>query len=529
MARYLYLLLILLILIVPFALRRAASARLAPSPADSSAQRLIIITPHNQDICKEFARAFDAWHQKTYRSPVTIDWRNVGGTDDVKRFLQTTFRAQLDPSGSFKPGATAGIDAVWGGGDYFFNRDLKPLNILAPMPDDAAFRKVLHDAIPDPSLAGVNLLDVSKDASGKPLPPQWIGTCLSSFGIIYNPDLYSAHALNLPPPTTWADLGDPRLAGYVALADPTHSGSAAVAYMMVIQRAMADAEAEVFLAQPALKALPKADLAKNPAYQAALAAGFRKGMGQLLLIAANARYFTDSAPRVPNDVGNGEAAAGTTIDFYGRVYEETVGSARCRFVLPKAATAITPDPIALLRGSPHPELARHFLEFIFSAEGQRLWQLKPGTPGGPVERPLRRTPIRRDVYGASAAQRANWSDPETNPFESAGGFNQRGEWMKPFGELKLIWAAAWIDSRNALHDAYGRVLAVPDPKRRAQLIAELADLGFELSDVDALMKEHKSRSDEHRDVEVWYAEKRVELGNRFRGHYRAVEAKARGD
>ena len=45
-------------------------------------------------------------------------------------------------------------------------------------------------------------------------------------------------------------------------------------------------------------------------------------MGELLLIAANGRYFTDSAPQVPNDVGNGDAAAGIAIDFYGRVYQE---------------------------------------------------------------------------------------------------------------------------------------------------------------------------------------------------------------
>jgi hypothetical protein len=298
--------------------------------------------------------------------------------------------------------------------------------------------------------------------------------------------------------------------------------------MMVIQRAMADAENDIFAAQPALKALPKADRAKNAAYQKALAAGFRKGMSQLLLIAANARYFTDSATQVPNDVGNGEAAAGTAIDFYGRVYEETVGPKRCRFVLPVAATATTPDPIALLRGGPSPELARHFVEFTLTPEGQRLWELKPGTPGGPVARPLRRMPIRRDVYGKSLADRADWCDPEINPFEAAAGFNQRGEWMKPFSDLRVIWAAAWIDSRDALRDAYRRVLAVPDEKRRRELTADLADLRFDLSDIDAIMKERKALADQHGDLDLWQATKRIDLGNRFRAHYRDVAQKAGG-
>ena len=37
----------------------------------------------------------------------------------------------------------------------------------------------------------------------------------------------------------------------------------------------------------------------SPAYQAAIAAGWHRGMGQLLLIAANARYFTDNATATP--------------------------------------------------------------------------------------------------------------------------------------------------------------------------------------------------------------------------------------
>ena len=524
MRQYIYLLLIALVLIVPFALRRAAGSKAAVT--DASAQRLIVITPNNQDIRNEFGRAFDAWHQRIYGAAVAVDWRSVGGTNDVKRYLQTTFSGQLDSDGKLKPDATAGVDVVWGGGDFFFNHDLKPLGILAPMPDDASFRKLLHEVFPEPSLAGVNLLDVSKDAAGKPLPPQWVGTCLSSFGIIYNPGLYAKNALDLPPPQTWADLANPRLFGYVALADPTHSGSAAVAYMMVLQRAMADAENDLFRAQPALKTLPKADLAKLPAYNQALAAGFKKGMGQLLLIAANARYFADSATQVPDDVGNGEAAAGTAIDFYGRVYEETVGPDRLRFVLPQAATAITPDPVAILRGAPHAELARHFVEYLLSPEGQRLWDLKPGTPGGPVARALRRLPVRRDVYGSSSADRVNWSDPGINSFEAAGGFNQRGEWMKPFTELLQIWAAAWIDSRDELRSSYARILAVPDAQRREQLIAEFADLPITLAEVDAIVKEHKARADAREDVEVWRARKRIELANRFRAHYRAVAAKA---
>ncbi len=86
MRQFFYLFLIGLVLVIPFVLRRPADTMPAHSP---SAQRLIIITPNNQDIRNEFGRAFDDWHQRIYGQAVEVDWRNVGGTNDVKRFLQT--------------------------------------------------------------------------------------------------------------------------------------------------------------------------------------------------------------------------------------------------------------------------------------------------------------------------------------------------------------------------------------------------------------------------------------------------------
>ena len=75
------------------------------------------------------------------------------------------------------------------------------------------------------------------------------------------------------------------------------------------------------------------------------------------------------------------------------------------------------------------EVSKHFVEFLLSKEGQLLWAKKPGTPGGPVERALRRPPIRQDVYG----DQTDWAD-HTNPFAEAGGFNQRPEWTtRPWG------------------------------------------------------------------------------------------------
>lgn len=513
-------LLFLIVLAAPVVLREllAHPAENAAASNIGGVERLVVVTPHMQDIRREFARAFDAWHREHYGQGVTIDYRTPGGTEDIRRLLQANYDALRDPSGKLPPEekVNVGLDVVWGGGDFFFNVQLKPTGVLQPMhlPPE-----LIEQAFPEPTLAGVKLYDYAKGPGGKALPPTWVGVCLSSFGIVYNPDLF--RTLGLHNPRTWDDLADPKLAGLVALADPTHSGSAAVAYLMVQQRKMADAEADL-LADPKFRQMPHEQLVKNPVYQRAIADGWKRGMSELLLIAANARYFSDSAELVPTDVGNGQAAAGVAIDFYGRVEQSVVGDERAVFISPAGATAITPDPVAILYGcrGKQEELANHFVEFLLSPQGQRLWILKVGEPGGPTGRALRRPPIRRDVY----ADRTGWTD-DVDPFTEAQGFNQRGEWMGLFADTRTIWTAAWIDSRDELVRAYALIRKVPDPILRAQLIEELSDLPVTMQDVMKVRDEAAKRKDDP-SLEKWRAMNRIDWANKFRRHYEAVERAA---
>src|SRR5580698_4390276 len=66
---------------VPFILRpRQASA-------DEANDTLILISPNNELIRHEFSVGFRKWyHDKTGRT-VFLDWRNVGGTSDITRYL----------------------------------------------------------------------------------------------------------------------------------------------------------------------------------------------------------------------------------------------------------------------------------------------------------------------------------------------------------------------------------------------------------------------------------------------------------
>ena len=68
----------------------------------------------------------------------------------------------------------------------------------------------------------------------------------------------------------------------------------------------------------------------------------------------------------------------------------------------------------MLRGAPHPEIALAFIEFVLSPDGQKLWNYRVGTPGGPEKFALRRLPVRKDFY--VAANEPYRSDPGIDPY-----------------------------------------------------------------------------------------------------------------
>src|SRR5881409_1761146 len=103
-----------------------------PLPA---ASRVIIITPHVDAIRSEFGRGFAAWHLQKYGETAEADFRQVGGTSDALRFVQSEFAQK--PAG-------IGIDCFWGGGQepYLLLADKKlsiryepPRDILAGIPE----------------------------------------------------------------------------------------------------------------------------------------------------------------------------------------------------------------------------------------------------------------------------------------------------------------------------------------------------------------------------------------------------------
>jgi len=96
--------------------------------------RVIIITPHVDAIRNEFGRGFAEWHARRFKAPAAVEWRNVGGTADSVRFIQSEFSRKPDG---------IGIDCLFGGGmePYLLLDDKKLLAAYKPPPE-------IIDAIP---------------------------------------------------------------------------------------------------------------------------------------------------------------------------------------------------------------------------------------------------------------------------------------------------------------------------------------------------------------------------------------------
>lgn len=463
------------------AITLAAPFLLRPEGATSAASAdavVAVLTPHNESIRGEFAAAFAKHMRATAGIEVHVDWRTPGaGTTDLARFLQSEYRARFelywkklghpwrdttigthfdnrklelpdDPT-SDSPSQAArraflasdvdcGVDVFFGGGEHPF----KKFAAMGYLVDSGVV-----DRHPDWFRDGV----IPATYSGEIYYDQqhrWIGASLSAFGICYNPLVLQRLGIAAPP-RAWDDLGDPVYFRNIALADPTKSGSVTKALEMLVQQKIRTA------------------IEKAPAdHAAALDAGWRAGLRLIRRIGANARYFTDSATKIPFDVAQGNAAAGMCIDFYGRTYNEATraadGSSRVHYLTPEGGSSISVDPIAMLRGAPNPDMAAAFIDFVLSPAGQKIWAFRPGTPGGPENTALRRLPIRRDSYAAADTPYA--SDPEVRPYENDGGFEYVPAWTAHhFGAMRFIVRAMCIDSHDELQDAWAALIEADFP------------------------------------------------------------------
>ncbi len=545
--------LLAIVLIAPFALRPDSSTGALDG---GKAERLVIITPHNESIQAEFSRAFSDHMRQTEGREVFVDWRQPGGTSEIARFLKSEYStrfenlwknntgtaftrtirdgfqnrkigdavekvtqqgyvAELTGLGQRKDEEKAaiaramflnssigvGIDLFFGGGAYDFSRQAQ-IGSLVPEDESGRFGPGAL-ARERPSWFGDEIMP--GEVSGEPFRDaefRWVGTVLSSFGIVYNTHVLERLGFTSAP-SRWDDLESPRLFGQIALADPTKSGSTTKAFEMLIQEQIQRLQNDEGLSE-----------------EEAVSQGWDKAMRMILKISANSRYFTDSAAKVPRDVALGDAAAGMCIDFYGRtfneIYQDSDGSSHVQFVMPRAGTSIGADPIGMLRGAPSPELAHRFIEFVLSSDGQKLWNYQVGTPGGPKRYALRRPPIRRDFYVAENL--SFQTDPNVNPYEIAEGFTYHPEWTGSiFASLRFVIKASCIDPHEEQRAAWDAVRHSAPQSLGREAFADVSLINYDT----VVNRIAPALAQKNKVVEIQLAR---EISSAFRRHYEEITA-----
>ena len=454
----------LLLVILPILLRPSADW----SPA--AQERLVIITPNSEQIRYEFEQAFRKWYREHRGRDIMIEWRTPGGSSDIERYIKDQFEEEFKryakkngvkwddkASAAFKDSKLTadddpvrklflesdigiGIDLFFGGGTF-----LQGKFASAGYAVDAGVKErhpdwLTEDVIPS-NFAGEQIYD-----------PQgrYYGYCLSSFGIAYN--FRRVRELGVKAPENWIDLTVPAYFGTLVLADPTKSGSIAKCYEMILQQAMSEYGPEK---------------------------GWAEGFRRIKLMTANARSIADSANKVVRDVSSGEAAAGICIDFYGFSEadwtRQTTGTPSMTYVMPRGGTAVTADPVQLLRGAPNPEAAKDFIDFLLSEEGAKIWIQKPGTPDGPVRYAQLRPTVRKDTPCEVPADLQ--SIPDYRPYELGGTFEYRSDWTgRYFSLIGVLVKCVALDPEDELRAAWKAILDNGGPEANPEAMAELLSL-----------------------------------------------------
>ncbi len=348
--------------------------------AGRTIKKLVIISPHNEDIQYEFETAFKSYAKHNFEWDVSFEWRNVGGgASAIQQFIEN----------SYLQSQSCGVDVFFGGGEY-------PYQALAE-------QGLLEKLEIEPQA----LAQIPQQFGGMPFydpDMRWIGSTLGGFGFIYNSKLLQE--MGVLPPEKWEDMGRAEFFNLILLADPTQSGSAAAAYEMILQT------------EP----------------------NWPSGWAKLLSILSNAKRFANNAGEAASGPAVGEAAIAASIDFYG-IMRAAEAPDKLVYINPSGQTGYTPDPIAILKNPPNKDTAGKFVNFVLSPEGQALWGLPAGHPDGPKRSSLNRPPIRKDFYDKYEGQMLKGL---SNPYVAAAGMNMNAELRRVrYGVLNhLVYAAA---------------------------------------------------------------------------------------
>jgi ABC-type Fe3+ transport system substrate-binding protein len=376
---------------------------------DLPAKNLIIVSPHNDQIQSRFENAFVQYYALEKGQHAILWWHEFGGSNSILDFFMDKKQKPLP------------VDVIFGGGEYLFEQ-LANKDMLAPLTLD----KEVLDQIPV-EFAGVRMID-----------PQlrWCGNVLSGFGFLY--DRQKTQALCLKELDFWQDLAAPQLMDQTVIADPRYSGSTVLAMEMILQS------------------------------ETDWPSGWRK----LLAILSNTKEFSVSSDSAANAPLFDQAAVAICIDFYG-ISRQAIDPAKLTYVSPKGQTAYTPDPIAILKDAPNPQLAQDFVNFILSLNGQSLWGHKTTDNQAICINALYRIPIRKDFYNTDTDK---IPDSVINPYQLAETVHINPQLRAArFNVLRQLVKAAAVENLDGLKKARQKLLQSNNDPALATIFFQLPD------------------------------------------------------
>jgi iron(III) transport system substrate-binding protein len=130
--------------------------------------------------------------------------------------------------------------------------------------------------------------------------------------------------------------------------------------------------------------------------------------------------LSGSSSAVPRFVNDGEAAVGITLE--DNAYRYVVGGGPVRIVYPEDGTTAAPDGIALVKGAPHPDAAKQFIDWTLSKETQDFLVEKMG-----------RRPVRSD--SAISPDLPPMNEIKTVPYDFAWSSGNKKEFVEKWTEL----------------------------------------------------------------------------------------------
>jgi iron(III) transport system substrate-binding protein len=198
--------------------------------------------------------------------------------------------------------------------------------------------------------------------------------------LIVNTDMVPANLT----PKTWKDLADPRLKGEISSARADKSGSSYMQLATVLN---------VY--------------------------GESQGWALYEKILANF-VLSGSSSAVPRFVNDGEQAVGITLE--DGAYRYVVGGGPVKIVYPEDGTTAAPDGMALVKGAPHPESARIFIDWALSKEIQDFLVEQMG-----------RRPVRVD--GTIPPGLPRMSQIKTKPYDFAWSAANKGKFVEQWTQL----------------------------------------------------------------------------------------------